>query len=74
MTTIQPTTPVILREAAEAHGQAGRPFAAASEALHSLAVSAEAAHAAVDTASNAFIRAEAALIRAAEVLEASGAE
>ena len=71
MTTTEPTAPAVWREDAEAHGQAGRGFAAASAALHSLSVSAEAAHVAVDTASNAFIRAEAALIRAAEALEAS---
>ena len=71
MTTTQPSASDVLREAAEAHGQVGRTFAAASASLHSLSVSAEAARVAVDTASNAFIRAEAALIRAAEALEAS---
>ena len=72
MTATQPTTPAVLREAAEAHDQAARAFAAASASLNSLSVSAEAARVAVDTASNTFLRAEAALLHAADALEASG--
>lgn len=72
MTATQPDHSAVSREFAEPNEQAGRAFAASSASLHSLSVSAEAARVAVDTASNAFIRAEAALIRAAEALEASG--
>ena len=67
----QPTIRALLREAAESHGQADRAFAVASAALNSLSASAAAAQVAIGTASNAFIRAEVALNRAADALDDS---
>ena len=70
MTANTSSTPrALLREAGESHAQAARDFAAASVALHSLSASAAAAaQVAIDSASNAFIRAEVALNRAADAL------
>ena len=65
----QLTARALLRDAAESHAQTARAFAAASATLNSLSVSAATAQAAIDTASNAFIRAEAALNRAADALD-----
>ena len=72
MTATQPATPAVLREAAEAQ-RTKRPerLLRHPASLNSLSVSAEAARVAVDTASNTFLCAEAALLRAADALEAS---
>jgi lipopolysaccharide biosynthesis regulator YciM len=63
----QPTASALLREAAESHAQAAR----ASVALQSVAASAAAAQAAIDAGSNALIRAEVSLNRAADALDES---
>ena len=67
----QPTLRALLREAAECHAQAAHTFKAASAAMQSVAASAAAAQAAIDAGSNALIRAEVALNRAADALEDS---
>ena len=65
----QPSLRALLREAAESHAQAARSLVAASAAMQSVATSASAAQAAIDVGSNALIRAEVALNRAADALD-----
>jgi hypothetical protein len=67
----QPTARALLRDSAESHAQAARAFVAASAALQSVAASAAAAQAAIDAGSNALIRAEVSLNRAADALDES---
>lgn len=67
----QPSLRALLREAAECHAQAARTFTAASAAMQGVAASAAAAQAAIDAGSNALIRAEVALNRAADALDGS---
>ena len=65
----QPSLRALLRKPTERREEAARAFITASAALQSVAASAAAARVAIDTASNAFIRAEASLNRAADALD-----
>lgn len=67
----QPTLRALLREVAECHAQAAPTLTAASAAMQSVAASAASAQAAIDAGSNALIRAEVALNRAADALDES---
>lgn len=64
------TLRALMREAAESHAQAARSLVAASAAMQAVAASA-AAQASLDAGTNALIRAEASLNRAADALDES---